>query len=85
VLSPDGGNDLIGIGLPGERLRLLVMLLDETIDGGLEVDDGAEGAVLEAAAGELGEEALDGVEPRTGGRHEVEGLRWSRLLGQFGG
>lgn len=50
------------------------MLLDEVIDGGLEVDDGAEGALFEAAAGELGEKALDGVKPRPGGRHEVEGL-----------
>ena len=33
------------------------------VDGGLEVDDRAEGSVLEAVPGELGEEALDGVQP----------------------
>jgi len=48
------------------------MLLDEAIDGGLEIDDGAEDAVLQASASQLGEEALDAVQPGTRRRHEVE-------------
>ena len=49
------------------------MLGEEAVDGGLEVDERAEDAALEAAPGELGEEALDGVEPGARGRGEVEG------------
>src|SRR5260221_6325847 len=50
----------------------MVGLGDEAVDGGLEVDDRAKDAALEAAAGEFGEEALDGIEPRARGRGEVE-------------
>ena len=52
------------------------MLVDEAVDGGLKVDDGMEDAALEASAGELCEEALDGVEPRTRCRRKVEGPAW---------
>ena len=41
---------------------------DEAFDGALEVCDGLDDAVLEAAPGELGEEAFDGVQPGAGGR-----------------
>ena len=37
------------------------MLGDVAVDGGLEIDDGSEGATADALAGEDGEEALDGV------------------------
>ena len=40
-----------------------VVFADEPIDGGLEIDDGMEDAVLEPAPGQFGEEALDGIEP----------------------
>jgi hypothetical protein len=33
----DGGDDLVGIGGPGEGLGLLVVLSKEAVDGGLEV------------------------------------------------
>ena len=46
--------------------------MEETIDGGLEVGDVIEGAALEAALGQGGEESLDGVEPGGRGRGEVE-------------
>ena len=49
------------------------MLCEETVDGGLEVDDGAEDATLQPSLGELGEEALHGIEPGAGGGREVEG------------
>lgn len=68
-----GGNDGSGIRSPDEGLWRLIVLGDEAFDGGLEVDDGSEHAVPEASAGQDGEEALDGVQPRTGCRREVEG------------
>jgi len=37
---------------------------DEAVDCGLEIIDGSEDAVLQPAAGEFGEEALDSVQPR---------------------
>ena len=49
------------------------MLLEEAVDGGLEVYDEAEDAVLQALPGEFGEDALDRVQPGTGGGREVEG------------
>jgi len=45
----------------------------EAVDGGLQVDDGMEDAMLERAACQLGEEALDGIEPRAGGGREMKG------------
>lgn len=47
----------------------MVGFVDEAVDGGLQLGDGAERAALEAALGELGEQVLDGVEPgsRSGG------------------
>ncbi len=70
--STNGGDDLIGVGGPNEGLGVMVGLSDEAINGGLEFDDGVKDAALEAAAGEFGEEALDGIEPGAGGRGEVE-------------
>ena len=61
--SFDRGDNFVGFGGPGEGLGLVVVLGDEALDGGLEVDDGVAGAAFQASFGELGEEALDGVEP----------------------
>ena len=70
----DVGDDFGGIGGPGKRLRaIFVVLGDEPVDGGLQLDDGVEDAAFQASFGELGEEALDGVEPGTGRGHEVKG------------
>jgi hypothetical protein len=41
--------------------------LSQAVDGGLEVDEGVEGAVLELARGNSGGECLDGIEPRARG------------------
>jgi hypothetical protein len=73
VPSFDGGDDLVGIGGPCEGFGVFVGLGDEAVDGGLEVDEGAKDAALEASFGELGEVSLDGVEPGAGGWGEVEG------------
>lgn len=39
------------------------MLGKEAIDGGLKVDERVEDAAFQAAVGQLGEEAFDGIEP----------------------
>jgi len=44
------------------------VLVEIAVDGGLQVDDGSEVAAPEALAGEIGEEAFNGVEPGTGFR-----------------
>ena len=49
------------------------MLGDEAVDGGLEVDDGVEDAVLEASARQLCEELFHRVQPGAGCGGEVEG------------
>ena len=61
--SSDGGDDFVGVCGPCEGLRFGVGLGEETVDGGLEVDDGAEDAAFQAAPGQPGEEALDRIEP----------------------
>ena len=71
-----GGDDVVRGGGPDEGLWVLVVLVDETVDGGLKVDDGMEDAVLQAPSGELGEEALHGVQ------HELEvGVKWKVRAG----
>ena len=69
----DGGDDFVGIGRPDEGLWLVVGLGEEAVDGGLEVDDRVKDTALQAASGELGEVAFDGIEPGGGCRGEVEG------------
>jgi hypothetical protein len=66
------GDDFVWIGGPDEGLGLVVVIDDEAVDGGLQIDDALEDAALEAALGEDGEESLDGVEPAGGGGREVE-------------
>ena len=58
----DGGNDAVWVGGPDEGLGIFVGLVDEAVDGGLKIGDGAEDAALEPAPGELCKEALDGIE-----------------------
>lgn len=52
---------------------MIVGLLDETVDGGLEFDNASEYTALQSLLGKFGEEAFDGVGSRARGRHEVEG------------
>ena len=66
--APDGFDDFVGVGDPLEGLRLGVVIVEEAVDGGLEVGDGSEHATLETALGQGGEKAFDSVEPRRGGR-----------------
>ena len=63
--ASDGGDDFVGIGGPGEGPRLLIVLIEEAVDRGLQVGDGAKDAALEPALCQGREEALDRVEPRS--------------------
>jgi hypothetical protein len=63
VPTPDGGDDLIGIGGPDEGLGSVISLGEKAIDGGLEIDQRSQHTAFEPSLAELGEEALDGVEP----------------------
>ena len=51
------------------------LVLVTPVDGGLQVDDGAQHAALEATSAELGEEALDGGKPRAGSWREASRQR----------
>ncbi len=73
MTAPDGADDFVGLGDPMEGFGLGVVIDEEAIDGFLEVGDRSEDAALEAALGQDGEEALDGVGPGSRGRREVEG------------
>jgi hypothetical protein len=55
VTKRSGGDDFVRIGGPDEGLWLLVMIDDEAVDGGLEIDDALENPALEAALGEVRE------------------------------
>jgi len=63
VPSFRGGDDAVGVCFPREGRGVLVVLGDESVDGGLEVGEGLEHAMLEPSPGERGEKPLDGVEP----------------------
>lgn len=70
---PDRGDDYVWICDPCEGLGLAIVLLEEAVHCGLKVGDRAEGAAFQTPFRQLGEEALDGVEPGAGSRREVEG------------
>ncbi len=58
-----GGDDFVEIGDPSEGLSLGVVAVKETVDGGLEVDQGSQDAALQTALSQDGEEPFDAVEP----------------------
>lgn len=70
--SINAGDDPAWIGGPHEGLRVVVGFREEAVNGDVEIVDGAEDAALQPSSGELGEEALDGIEPGARGRGEVE-------------
>ena len=69
-----GGDDFVWIGGPDEGLWLLVVVGDEAIDGGLEINDRSEDAPLEPPSGQPREQSLDRIEPgaRFGGEVKDE-------------
>ena len=58
---------------PSERARVVIGLSDIVVDRRLERHERKEHASLEALLGQLGEKALDGVQPRGRNRRKVEG------------
>jgi hypothetical protein len=87
-------DDGVGVGGPDEGLGVLIGCGEEPVDRSLEIDDASEDPVFETLPGQLGEEALDGIEPGGRGRGAVEmeplvpfapgldpGLRRGRFLG----
>ena len=70
--AADFFDDGIGVGGPDEWFGIGIGLLQEAVDGGLEIDDAFEDAAFEPPPCQLGEEALDGVEPGGGGWGEME-------------
>jgi hypothetical protein len=80
VPSLDGGDDGVGVLGPSEGPWIAVGFLDEAVDGSLQRDQRVEDAAFQAVFGQLGEEALDGVQPGGRGRREAEGL--ARVAGE---
>ena len=74
--SSDCGDDFVGIGDPLEGFRLGVVIVEKAVDCGLEVGDRPEGPAFEAAFGQDCEKSLDGVDPGSRGRGEVERPAW---------
>ena len=70
--ASDGLDNFVGIGSPCEGFRFGVVFDDEAIDSCLQVDDRQEDAAFQSPLCELGEEALDGVEPGCRCGREVE-------------
>lgn len=50
----------------------MALLLDEAVDGGLQIDEGMEHAMLQASPRQLREEPFDGIQPGAWGRREME-------------
>src|SRR5207237_9810490 len=63
VPASDRGDDLVGVGGPGEGFWIIVGFPQEAVYGGLEFNDGAKHATFETAPGQLCEEAFDRIEP----------------------
>jgi len=53
VPAPDGGDDFVGIGSPGEGFGVVIGFAEKAVDGGLQFDNRAEDAALEPALGQL--------------------------------
>ena len=70
--SFDGSNDLVWVSCPVEGFGFFVCFCDESVDGGLEVDEGVEDTPVEPPLVRFGEEAFDGIEPGAGCWREVE-------------
>ena len=65
VGTDDFLEDVIGLGSPDKRFGGLVMHGDVFLDGGVEFRDAAAHATAQTAGGDIAEEALDHVQPRT--------------------
>jgi len=72
VSSPNGGDDAVWVFGPDKGFWFLIVVVDEAVDSGLEIGDGAEHAAFKPPLGEFSEEALCRVQPGTGRWREME-------------
>ena len=72
VPSSDGGDYPVWVCGPCEGVGVGIGVGNKAVDGGLEVDDGAQDPAFQSSSGEFGEAALDSIEPGARGRREVE-------------
>jgi hypothetical protein len=72
VPSSDSGDNFVWVLGPGKGFWVCVGVVEEAVDVIFEFPQGSEYAALETFFGELGEKALDSVEPGSGCRGEVE-------------
>jgi len=70
---------LYGVGGSDEGLWILVVVGDEAVDGGLEIDDGMKLAAFQPPFRQLGEKALDGIQPGGRSQRELEVEPWMAL------
>ena len=70
--TADLGEDVGGSGGPDEGLGVPVVLGEVAMDGDLQVGNALEDSAADALAGDLGEEALDEIEPGRRGWSEVQ-------------
>ena len=70
--SSDGGDDFVGVGDPLERLRAVVVIVEEAVDLGLEVCDGSEHAALEAPLRQDDEELSTALS-----QEDEVGVKWN--------
>ena len=70
--SSDGGDDFVWISGPCEGLWLFIVLIEEPVDGGLQIDNRTKDTAFQSALCELGEKPFDGIEPGCRSGREVE-------------
>ena len=70
--SSDGGDDFVWISGPCEGLGLVIVLIEEPVDGGLQIDNRTKDTAFQSALCELGEKPFDGIEPGRRSGREVE-------------
>src|ERR1035437_312118 len=67
----DFGEDILGLGLPDERLGVTIPRCDECLDGANQVGDADKAATAHRLAGQIPEPAFDQIEPTGAGRNEM--------------
>ena len=70
--SPDLGDDLLGLLVPHEGLRIIVPVLGPRLDGLDQVRGRGEDALSKSSFGQFVERAFDEVQPRRRGGREVQ-------------
>jgi hypothetical protein len=72
--SRDARKNLVGGVRPYEGFRVRVMCVDELPNGSLKLGDAVVSTTAQLLIGQLGEPALDEIQPRTVRRREVNNV-----------